>query len=303
MKKKLLLVFFLMIAIVLSACDGTFEFTIGNIKQTNGHPPESNELVDGLEVHFIDVGQGDAILMRTDETTILVDAGDWKGEEVVPYLKSQGVDTIDLAIGTHEHADHIGQLDDVLTHFHVEEVWLSGNEHTSQTYERVLRLIYEKDVVYHEPHAGETYDIKDIVLEVYNPSELTGQYNNDSIVVKAVYGDVSFMLTGDVEKKAEDEMLHSGDDLNATILKVAHHGSNTSSTEPFVKAVNPKVAIMSYGEDNSYYHPHQSVLDTFDRMGVEMYGTAAHGTIIVRTDGDAYHIETEKDGVVTQGGG
>src|SRR5699024_344347 len=129
----------------------------------------TDEEVEGLRVHFIDVGQGDSILMETEDTVVLIDAGDWTGDEVVPYLEAQGISKIDLAVGTHEHADHIGQLDEVINHFDVSEVWMPGNEHTSQVYERVLNAIYENEVVYHEPKAGENYDIGDIHFELYNP--------------------------------------------------------------------------------------------------------------------------------------
>lgn len=303
-RKTTLLCLLIFTTIILSACGETWDAILESMNEIDeqNKASETDELVEGLEVHFIDVGQGDSILMRTEEATILIDAGDWKGDEVVPYLESQDIETIDLAIGTHEHADHIGQLDDVLENFHVEEVWLPGNEHTSQTYERVLNQIHEKEIVYHEPRSGETYDIEDIALEIFNPTHLTGDYNDDSIVVKATYGKVSFMLTGDAEKRAESDMLDSGEDLRATILKAGHHGSNTSSNELFVKAVNPKVAIMSYGKGNSYYHPHKKTLDTFENLDIDTYGTAPHGTIIIRTDGKTYNIDTEKEGIVVEGG-
>src|SRR5699024_3619517 len=138
-------------------------------------------------------------------------------------------------------------------------------------------------------------------IEIFNPSDLTGNYNNDSIVMKATYGDVSFMLTGDVEKSGEKRMVGSGSDLSSTILKAGHHGSNTSSTEEFVKAVSPEVVIMSYGKDNKYNHPNGSTLDIFNKFDVPMYGTEPHGTIIIDTDGKAFKITTEKEGTVESG--
>lgn len=303
-RKSMLLCLLIFTTIILSACGEAYDAIMDGMKEIDEqrNPKETDELVEGLEVHFIDVGQGDSILMRSEKATILIDAGDWKGNEVVPYLESHGVENIDLAIGTHEHADHIGQLDDVLESFHVEEVWLPGNEHTSQTYERVLNQIHEQEIVYHEPRSGETYDIEDVVLEVFNPTHLSGNYNDDSIVIKATYGNISFMLTGDAEKRAESDMLEGGGDLQATILKAGHHGSNTSSNETFVKSVNPKVAILSYGKGNSYFHPHKKTLDTFKNLDIDMYGTASHGTIIIRTDGKTYNIDTEKDGIIVEGG-
>jgi len=311
--KKQFLGFILLLLItvpLLSACDEGIDMifdaldsieTEGDSFNDNKEALITDEEVEGLRVHFIDVGQGDSILMETEDTVVLIDAGDWTGDEVVPYLEAQGISKIDLAVGTHEHADHIGQLDEVINHFDVSEVWMPGNEHTSQVYERVLNAIYENEVVYHEPKAGENYDIGDIHFELYNPIELTGDYNDDSIVMKASYGDVSFMLTGDAEKRAEAEMVGSGADLDATILKAGHHGSNTSSTDEFVKAVSPEVVIMSYGKDNKYNHPNGSTLDIFNQYDVEMYGTEPHGTIIIDTDGKAFKITTEKEGTVESG--
>lgn len=255
-----------------------------------------------LLVHFIDVGQGDATLLQGPDFTVLIDAGRHDQNDVVPYLKSVNVKSIDLLILTHPHADHIGQAVNVLKSFKVDEVWMPGSEHTSRTYEELLDIILESDVSYNEPRAGERYRIGSLDIMVLHPDKLIGDLNEDSIAVKAKYGDVKFVFTGDAEKRSEETMVKSGRDLRADILHIGHHGSNTSSTQAFLKAVNPDVAIYSAGEGNPYGHPHEEVIQRLLDMKIKVYGTDVHGTIIVKTDGRTYDISTEKSGSIKNPG-
>src|SRR5699024_2600916 len=254
-----------------------------------------------LRVHFIDVGQADAALIETNEQAILVDAGDWRGNEVVPYIQQQGIEELDIVIGSHEHADHIGQMDKVLNNFEVKEVWLTGNQTTSQVFERVLRTIDEKGISFDEPRAGDRYKIGDMTIDIISPYQLTGNLNNDSIVMKVTYGSISFLFTGDAEREAENRIVSSGQNIEAEILKVGHHGSDTSTTAPFLQKVNPKVAIISVGENSQYGHPNQSVIDRIKAQGIELYATKSHGNIIVTTDGNTYDVKTTRSGKVEAG--
>lgn len=265
--------------------------------KATGQLPRSN-LDDDVElaVHFLDVGQGDAILLQGPDFTILVDVGRHDRDDVVPHMRSLGVKFIDLLVGTHEHADHIGQLDRVLKAFPVKEVWLNGAEHTSSTFERAIDAILASNAAYHEPRAGERRAFGALNLEVLHPNHLTGDANNDSIVLKATYGQVSFLLTGDAEVEAEQQMLSSGRSLKADVLKLGHHGSRTSSTEPFLAAVSPEIAVYSAGAGNTYGHPHAEVLDRLRARGIAVYGTDTHGTITIRTNGTSYTITTSKAG-------
>ena len=251
-----------------------------------------------LLVHYIDVGQGDATLLQGPDFTVLIDAGRHDRNDVVPYLKSMNVKSIDLLILTHPHADHIGQAVNVLKSFKVDEVWMSGSEHTSITYEELIDTLLESDVNYNEPRAGERYKIGSLDIEVLHPDRLIGDFNEDSIAIRAIYGNVKFVFTGDAEKRGEETMVKSGRDLRADILHLGHHGSNTSSTEAFLKAVDPDVAIYSAGKDNPYGHPHQEVIQRLFDLKIKVYGTDVHGTIIVKTDGKTYDISTEKSGKI-----
>src|SRR5690606_9552439 len=245
---------------------------------------------EALEVHFIDVGQGDATLIRHGETVILIDAGRHDRDDVVPYLRSVGVDHIDLLIATHPHAAHIGQMARVLRELPVREVWMTGHVRTSRVFERAVDAILQSGAGYHEPRAGETADFGALRLEVLHPAQLTGDFNEDSIVVRARLGQVAFLFTGDAGAVAEDAMLRSGAPLAAQVLHVGHHGSRTSTSAPFLDAVSPEVAVYSAGAGNSYGHPHPEVLERLRRRGVAVYGTDSHGTVIVTADGTRYQV-------------
>ena len=252
-----------------------------------------------LIVHFIDVGQGDAILLETDNYAAMIDTVDYRGDEVVPYLIEHGIDALDLAIITHPHADHIGQLDTLMYNIDVEEVWMNGHQHDTQTFERVIDAILDTDAYYDEPRAGDTYELGDALITVLHPTVLSGDLNNDSIVLKVEFGEVSFLFAGDAESDAEFEMVNSGYDLSADIVKVGHHGSDTSSSASFLDQVNPDVAVYMAGIDNSYGHPHASALSRIESVGSDIYGTDIHGHVIVTTDGLTYEIHTIEDSAPT----
>ncbi len=247
-----------------------------------------------LTAYFFDVGQGDCAALIGPDFTIVVDAGRHDRKDVVPHLRAAGVETISLLVGTHPHADHIGQFDQVIGAFPVEEIWMSGDKHTSRTFERALDAALNSDAGYHEPRAGEAFHVGSARVEVIHPKTLTGDLNHGSIAVRIVYGNVAFLLPGDAEKEAELEMLDRGHPLTAQILKLGHHGSSTSSTEPFLRAVGPEAAVYSAGAGNSYGHPHSEVVDRLAAMAVDVYGTDRHGTIQVVTDGTTFHVRTER---------
>lgn len=256
-----------------------------------------------LQAHFIDVGQADAALIQfsdqNDSYNILIDSGDWNRNDTINYLKHHNIKKIDLMVGTHPHADHIGQMDRIIEQFSVDEVWMSGDLATSQVFERVLTAIDEHDVGYHEPRAGESYEIGPLTVDVVHPASVNGDLNNGSISLKLTYGEVSFLFTGDAEKEAEASMLSRSENLQAQILKAGHHGSDTSSTQNFVDAVKPEVVIISVGANNSYGHPSATVIERFKKAKAKLYATKDNGTIIVETDGKTYDVTTKEDGNVT----
>ncbi|KOY82261.1 lamin tail domain-containing protein [Lysinibacillus macroides] len=248
-----------------------------------------------MRVHFIDVGQGDSILIESPNgKTMLVDGGvKGAGQEVVAYLKELGFNKLDLVVATHPDADHIGGLIPVLNGISIEQFYDSGKVHTSQTFEEMLMLIDDKNIPYHVPKTGDMLDFdKDLRVKVLNADEHAADNNDASIVLKITYGNVSFLLTGDAGVALEKDMLQY--DVSATVLKAGHHGSNTSSSMDFIQAVQPKVTILSYGQGNKYGHPHAEVMERLQAVGSKVYATAEAGTIIVSTDGVNYAVNNEE---------
>lgn len=271
------------------------------IEATPKQEKEQDKKRPELKVHFIDVGQADAALIEFHNKTILIDAGDWDKNDVLDYLKQRSIKKIDLVVGTHEHADHIGQIDKVIQHFAVKEVWLPGGNATTKVFERVISAIDANKIAYDEPRAGDKYKIGDLSIDILSPKQLTGNLNSDSLVIKLTYGAISFLFAGDAEKNTEKQMVRSGQNLTSTILKVGHHGSNTSTTSIFLNEVNPQVAVISVAKNSPYGHPAQRVIDRIIKKEIELYATKTHGNIIIETDGNQYHISTDKTGKVTSG--
>jgi competence protein ComEC len=258
---------------------------------------ESREVSGEIEFHFIDVGQADATLIIQEDISILVDAGHWQRTDVIEYLNELNVSKIDLLIGTHPHADHIGQMDKILADFEVVEVWMSGYKQDSSLYKRVYEEIEKSGVGYKEPRAGEDYFLGNIEINVLNPVRLTRDIHESCLAMKVSFGDLSVMLTGDVEAKTELEMIKRNqklplgfferffskdkNDLGVVVYQLGHHGSKTSSTREFLEAMSPGMGIYSAGKGNSYGHPDEEVIERFDEMGIPLYGTDEYGTIVV----------------------
>jgi len=260
-----------------------------------------------LAIHHIDVGQADATLIVTpDGETILIDTGDWRqsGQEVIAYLDAHNIDRIDHLVATHAHADHIGGHDEVIEYYETERggigaAYDSGVAHTSATYDRYLDAIEDYDVDLFEVAEGDTLPIDDESLRatVLNPPE--GDSGSDlhynSVTILFEYGEVSYLTTGDAEDDAEQRMVNEfGDTLDVDAYQAGHHGSTTSSTEPFMAEVDPEITIISAGEDNQYGHPDADVLERYAEYDIETYLTATHGDVVLLTDGEDMSVETEQ---------
>ena len=267
-----------------------------NDKFKPGNKPSPEPSLKDLKVHFIDVGQGDSTLIQTaNGENILIDAGTQSaGEKVVSFLKSKDVGKLDLVVATHPHADHIGGLITVLNEFNVTKFIDSGNIHTTQTYLELLTLIDIKDIAFEIPSIGQVYNFGNAFkITVLNVDSNTVSLNDASVALKAEYNKVSFMLTGDAEMTAEKNMVNSNYNLKSTIYKAGHHGSNSSSTPAFLNKVKPEATILSYGEGNSYGHPHKEVIERLQSMGSKIYSTANSGDITVTTNGVSYSISAK----------
>jgi beta-lactamase superfamily II metal-dependent hydrolase len=256
-----------------------------------------------LTIHFLDVDQGDSILIEYDNKALLIDAAENnQGEVVTDYLQDQEISTLDYVVATHPHSDHIGGMDDVLNNFQVEHFVDSGYAHTSKTYENMLTTIDQKNIPFEVVQAGQKINFdSDVEIEVLNPgTTYSDELNENSVVLKVTYGETSFLLMGDAGLESEENIMEAGYDLDSDILKVGHHASASGSGATFISAVSPEISIIEVGAGNSYGHPHDEILDRLQKAS-KVYRTDLDGTIIVTTDGSTYTVMTEKYETVSSG--
>jgi beta-lactamase superfamily II metal-dependent hydrolase len=246
-------------------------------------------------VHFIDVGQADCILIQTPEgRNILIDAGNNDDQQtILTYLNKQGTKKIDVVIGTHPHEDHIGSMDAVIKNYEIGKLFMPKVSTTTKTFEDVLAAAKAKKLKISSPTPGTVIEPdKNVKLTVLAPN--SAQYddlNNYSIVVKMTYGSTSFLFTGDAEGTSEKEILAKKFDIKADVLKIGHHGSDSSTTAAFLKAVSPKYAVISVGQGNDYGHPKKTTLDKLKAKNIDIYRTDLNGTIIATSDGKAIKFD------------
>lgn len=266
------------------------------VYKCNNPSEENYEIPEGTaEFHFIDVGQGDATLIMIDGKSILIDTGDRASEDrekLTSYLEKMNVTELEYFVATHPDSDHIGSAAYVVENYTVKNIILSPKEHTSQTYEDLITAIEERpsiNVINPQDMLGESINVGELELKILGPigdvSKLDN--NNASVVIMARWGNTKVLLTGDAEKEAEDELrIEYRDELDCDILKVGHHGSNSSSQNSFIKYVKPEYAIISCGEDNKYNHPHKETIDVLEYYETKIYRTDLQGSIVASTDGE-----------------
>lgn len=247
-----------------------------------------------LQVHFIDVGQGDSILIDFGKNEILIDGGE-KSSGVVNYINPYIEGPLEAIIATHPHADHIGGLIKVLDGFPVKEIWLNGDTSTSKTYKQFMAAVKLEGANVYEAREGDVISLNNLNFTILNPPPiLFKDINNNSIVLWLEHGDTTFLFAGDAEHEAEAVMLATGNNLQAQIFKAGHHCSKTSSSKAFLKVVKPREAICMVGKNNRYGHPHQETLTNLKEIGARVYRTDINGTVKVLTDGRNYKIKTNK---------
>lgn len=253
-----------------------------------------------VSVHFIDVGQGDCELIVTPECKVLIDCGEAEyAENVIAYLNALNIKKLDYIIASHPHSDHIGGMYKVLDNFKVGRLIMPDIDDelipTTACYTKLISSAYENDVntttavVDEVLYLGEDANIK-IIAPVNDYEDL----NNYSIVCKFTHDSNTFLFCGDIEKEAEDDILDSGADISAKVIKVPHHGSSTSSKKAFLKAVGGTYAVVEVGNDNSYNHPNDKVMKRYDAMNYKRLQTNIFGTIIFESDGVNLKISSER---------
>ena len=300
-KKYLYLLFIAVLFIIYTTVFGnnneTIElpnFLINNTTETTVQEITSNSASSNsvavsndssLEIYFFDVGQADSILIKNNNQNMLIDAGNNSdGRLIVSYLKNDlKIEKLDYIVGTHTHEDHIGGLDDVINSLNVEKIYMPFTSNVStKTYEDVENAIIEKNLSITNPQVGETFSLGDANFEVmFVDNSEPDEKNDSSIVLKLNFGNQKYLFMGDAETKTES----SRDWEKVNVLKVGHHGSNTSSSEKFIKTVSPDIAIISVGPNNSYNLPKNEILERLKKYNSTIYRTDTDGTIYLKSNG------------------
>lgn len=286
--KKIRVILLLGLILLAVGCSGPFV-------ETDNKASVSTFSENNLRVNYIDVGQGDAIFIELpNKESMLIDAGEtYEADNVVNYIRKLGISKIDYIVGTHPHTDHIGGLEEVIATFDVSSIYMPKAISTTKTYEDLLAMISNKGLKVKAAKSGVVIlDEDNLKVEFLAPSsDSYSELNNYSAVVKITYLDNSFLFMGDAEVLSEDEIKK---DVSADVIKVGHHGSDTSSSLSFVKRVNPDYAIIMVGEGNSYNHPNLSIINRYERVGAKVLRTDLDGNIVCVSDGSKVNCSGDK---------
>lgn len=253
-----------------------------------------------LQVHILDVGNADCILVRQGENAMLIDAGErGDADTILDYLDTCGVKRLDLVIATHPHADHIGSMADVIREVEVGEFLMAympeESTPTTATYLDMLEALVERDVTVTEAQPRQSYTLGTAKLEVLAPMTADDDPNAMSVVTRLSFGNNRFLFMGDAERGVEQQMLSAGYALSADVLKVGHHGSNTGTHDAFLRRVDPAYAVLTCGKGNSYGHPHREVVEKLRAADIATYRSDMHGHIVFTADGDSISVTTQKE--------
>lgn len=267
-------------------------FNQNNNQNQNDYINTNNDL---LKVHYLDVGQGDSIFIELpNNETMLIDAAEsYQSENIINYLKNLNYQKIDYVIGTHPHTDHIGGLKNIINTFEIGKIYMPKVVSTTKTYESLLMAIKDKNLKINTAKAGTSIiDTDTLKINILAPNNSTyTELNNYSAVTKITYGTTKFLFMGDAEKLSENEIKEN---VTADVIKIGHHGSNTSSSIDFIKKVNAKYGIISVGLNNKYNLPKEETITNWENSGTKIYLTSTNGTIRASSDGTNIKIESEK---------
>lgn len=257
---------------------------------------DNSTLTSGeLKIHFIDVGQADAALVLCGDKSMLIDGGNKTDSALIyTYLKKYGISHLDYIIATHPHEDHIGGLSGALNYATVDTVYCSTDVYDSTEFYDFKEYVSRKNAEIKVPQSGDFFMLGEAVVHILSCYSEDG-VNNSSIVLRIVYGNTSFLFTGDAEREAEAVILESGAMIESTVLKIGHHGSDTSTSYQFLREIMPKYAVISVGADNEFGHPSEGVLSRLRDADIKVYRTDINGTIICTSDGEKVEFEVYKN--------
>ena len=290
----------LYVLIVVAIALVTYFLTSGEAEAGDPQPPAASAAAqqtpadETLTVRFLDVGQGDSILLACGDETMLIDGGPVEeGQFLVSRLNRLDVTGLTYVVNTHPDEDHCGGLAAVLAKYPAEHVYSSVTEYTTKVFSNVVKYADEQGHPVEVPQTGDSWTLGSASVHIIGPVQTYSDPNNGSLVLRVDYGGTSFLFTGDMEQNAEADLMDSGANVRADVLKVGHHGSPTSSSEAFLEAVAPSIAVISVGENNDYGHPGANVLARLEALGTAIYRTDTQGEIIITSDGQTLTVTTD----------
>ena len=280
---------------ILSASDELYENKEDVTNEQGGDTPT---VLDGvIQIHFLDVGQGDSILITSDDGVILIDSSLKNAsvtKDICDYIQELGIKEIDYFILTHPHADHIGGAPTIINTFEIKNIIMPDCAATTDIFEETLDAIEERNVNLLEAVSGDEYSINSLKFKILAPNSDSYSKTNDySVVIRLSFGEASAIFTGDAEELSEKEILsrYSAKELKSDLLKVGHHGSSSSSSIAILRAISPKYAVMSLGKDNSYGHPDKEIINRLEDMDITYFRTDVDGTVVFSCDGKTFTKE------------
>lgn len=278
--KKYLAIFAAFFLIISSFIGCSSSKTIDSSKDAN------NQNV--MKVNYIDVGQGDSILVQVNGKNLLIDAGpNSSTDKLVSYLNKQNIKKLDFVVATHPHEDHIGAMDTIINKYNIGEFYAPKKTTTTKTFESMVNALKSKNIKINAATAGVSLDLgKNVKCEMIAPNAPNYEdLNNYSAVIKITYGNSKFLFMGDAESLSEKEILNKNHDVSSDVLKLGHHGSSSSSSKAFLDKVSPKIAIISCGKNNDYGHPHKETSTEMKKRNIQVYRTDIDGSIVLISDG------------------
>ncbi|OPJ65292.1 ComEC/Rec2 family competence protein [Clostridium chromiireducens] len=279
-KKKYISIFLFMIIIslYLISCSSLY-------KNSNYIKPDPNQMI----VHFIDIGQGDSILIQVNNKNMLIDAGPKSDKnELLNYLSKLNIEKLDYVIATHPHEDHIGNMSDIIDSYNVLKFYAPKVQSTTKTFEKMIDSLKRKGLKINVIRKDtDSIDLgKNTNVRVFSPIDDSYEnLNNYSSVIRIQYGSTYFLFTGDAEKDVEEKILDNNENISSDVLKVGHHGSSTSTSKAFLNKINPSIGVISVGKDNTYNHPNNETIKSLKENKVTIYRTDKDGTVILSSDG------------------
>lgn len=276
----------------------SIENSVTNVEESyedSNEPSVEPPINSSFAVHFIDVGQADSALILCDGESMLIDGGNVSDSGILyTYLKKNKITNLNYVIATHAHEDHVGGLAGALNYADAETVYCPVTSYDSEAFRNFVKYTEKSGASVTVPKVGQSFKLGSATAVILGCNS-TDETNNSSIVIKITYGETSFLFTGDAEREAEQIILESGANLSSTVLKVGHHGSESSTTYPFLREIMPSYAVISVGEGNMYGHPTESLLSRLKDAEVKVFRTDLQGTVICESDGKTVNFTVSRN--------